>query len=321
MSTRRRSTSTSCFSPNDGAGVSVTALWEAFVQYLAARAPSDWERSEVRRYRQRIHDALDAEFRLMSFYQSGSFQHGTAVTPWSDVDYIARIWFEDRPISSTSVLNQMRELLGAEFAGEVWDLHVDRPAVTLRFNALVTDYEITPAYLLRGSTDGDRVVLIPALGGQWREAAPKAHHMFVAETDQKHNGGVRELARLLKAWKYEHSVPISSFYLEMRCAEYGKNTDSIWTLSALRRIADDLVQAGLAAMNDPTRLVSRITACSSEPNRLSSMTQLGTLKRHLDDAFERYFAAAGMRRELNQSLQAVWGSDFPYCDPYEGQMG
>ena len=47
----------------------------------------------------------------MSFYQSGSFQHGTAITPHSDVDYIARIYFEDKPLSSTMILNNMRKRL------------------------------------------------------------------------------------------------------------------------------------------------------------------------------------------------------------------
>jgi hypothetical protein len=37
--------------------------------------------------------------------------------------------------------------------------------VTLQFMGFVTDYEITPAYLERGSSDEDRVVLIPASGG------------------------------------------------------------------------------------------------------------------------------------------------------------
>lgn len=294
-------------------------LWEGFEQYLNACAPTDWHRAEVRRYRERIFNAMSGAFNVVGMFQSGSFQHGTGVMPWSDVDYMVRIMFTDRPASSTTVLNKMYDVLKQEFAGETWDIHVDRPSVTLRFNALITDYEVTPAYLLRGSEDDDIVFNIPASAGGWREAAPKAHNKFVSRMDTKHNGGVRELARLLKAWKYEKWVPISSFYLEMRAAEYGKNHDSIWTLEALREVVNNAINSNLAAMNDPAGLVSRVSPCSSEGDRTRSLTHLRGLKKNLDDVRTIYFADQPDRYRMNQALQAIWGDTFPYCDPYAMQ--
>ncbi|WP_143657963.1 nucleotidyltransferase domain-containing protein [Embleya scabrispora] len=291
----------------------MTALWQAVDQYLAERAPKDWAKAEVRRYRQRIHEILSAEFRLLSFFQSGSFQHGTAVMPHSDVDYMARIHYEDKPLSSTTILEKMRYILKAKL-WEANSVAVDRPTVTLRFTGIVTNYEITPAYLLRGNSDEKRVVAIPASGGGWREAAPQAHNKFVAKMDSNHLGNVRKIARLLKAWKYEHGVPISSFYLEMRCAEYGKNNDSIWALSALRAIVGRMISTELAAMNDPTQLVSRITAYSSESSRLTAMARLRTLKKNLDTAESSWLSGESRRWEMNQALQAIWGGGFPYCE-------
>ncbi|MCO4239813.1 nucleotidyltransferase domain-containing protein [Pseudarthrobacter raffinosi] len=290
-------------------------LWEGINQYLADRAPKEWEKAEVRRYRQRLHDIFNAKYRLMSFYQSGSFQHGTAITPHSDVDYVARIHFEDRPVSSTTVLNNVRQLLKDELY-EAISVSVSRPTVTVQFPGLVTRYEITPAYLIRGTSDDDRVVSIPAAGGGWREAAPKAHNKFVADVDRQRNGNVRELARLLKAWKYEHGVPISSFYLEMRCAEHGKNNDFIWSLSSLKAIVNRLITTNLAAMNDPTGLVSRISPCSAESSRLTSMARLRDLHKNLDAAYTAWAAGESRRWEMNQALRAIWGTSFPYCDPY-----
>jgi hypothetical protein len=195
-------------------GSSVTTLSEAVQEYLAARAPSDWEKGQGARYKERLNDILDAKFRLMGFFQSGSFQHGTAVTPYADVDYIARIHFEDRPSSSTTILNNMRDLLKTDL-WEARRVYVARPTVTVQFSGILPDYEITPAYLAR-SVDEEQVLLIPASGGGWRESAPKAHLKFVRDIDRKHNGRVRVLARLLKEWKYEHAVPISSFYRRRR---------------------------------------------------------------------------------------------------------
>jgi len=288
----------------------VTALWEGFDRYLAARAPTEAHKAEVRQYRERIREIIAAQYRLMSFYQSGSFQHGTAVMPYSDVDYIARIHYQDRPVSSNTILNNLRDLLKRE----LWEatVSVRRPTVTIEFRGLLPYYEITPAYLERGTTDEDRVALIPSPGGGWREAAPKAHSKIVADVDRKHGGDVREMARLLKAWKYENAVSVSSFYLEMRAAEYGKNHDTVYPFTAIRSIVTTLVNQGLPAMNDPARLVSRVSACSSESARVSAMTDLRKFKRNIDGAHAAWLA--NERYDMNQALQAIWGSGFPYCD-------
>lgn len=290
-------------------------LWEAFDYYVKSKKPSDTHRSEVRRYRERLHALLVTEYRLVGFFQSGSFQHGTAVMPYSDVDYIARINYEDKPQSSTAILNNIRNYLKSEL-WEASDIFVSRPTVTVRFPSILPDYEITPAYLLRGSSDEDRVVEIPAANGGWREAAPQAHNKFVARMDSEHYGDVRELAVLLKSWKYETGAPISSFYLEMRAAEYGKNNDSIWTLSAVRDIVKKLIDTSLPQMNDPTGLVSRISPCSSEVNRAKSLALLRAMRGNLDAAYSCYFSDSSNRWNLNQALQAIWGSSFPYCDTH-----
>jgi hypothetical protein len=291
-------------------GGDLTALWEGFDGYLAARAPTEAHKAEVRRYRERVRETIAQEHRLMGFFQSGSFRHGTAVMPYSDVDYIARIHYADRPGSSNTILNNLRDLLKRE----LWEaaVSVRRPTVTIEFRGLLPYYEITPAYLERGTTDKDLVLLIPAPGGGWREAAPQAHNKIVADLDRRHGGDVREVARLLKAWKYEHSVSISSFYLEMRAAEYGKNHDTVYALTAIRSIVTTLVNQGLPAMNDPARLVSRISACSSESARTSAMTDLRRFKKEIDAACAAWLA--NKRYEMNEALQAIWGSTFPYCD-------
>ena len=291
----------------------MTGLSESVVAYLAAKSPKAWEKAEVAKYRTRLHDVLNREFNLMSFYQSGSFEHGTAITPYADVDYIARIHFQDQPTSSTTILNKMRDLLKSEL-WEADDVYVAQPTVTIQFSGVITYYEITPAYLERNVADDQQVVVIPASGGGWREAAPKAHLKFVRDMDKKHGGGVRRLTRLLKAWKYEHDVPISSFYLEMRAAEHGKNNDSFWILYAVGDVVAKLISTDLAAMNDPAKLVNRITACSSESNRLRALSALKEFRANLTKALAED-NSNGDRWTYNQRLQDIWGTNFPYTDP------
>ena len=69
---------------------------------------------------------------------------------------------------------------------------------------------------------GVSVYDIPGAATGWLDTAPLEHLAYVTEVNSRQNiaGGAKKLARLIKAWKYYNDVPISSFYLEMRAAQY-----------------------------------------------------------------------------------------------------
>lgn len=286
----------------------MTALWEAFDQYLSAVTPSTWERDEVKKYRDRLYKVLDDEFGLTAFFQSGSFSTGTGIATRSDVDYFARIPWDQRPQSSTTALTKVREVLQRDL-WEATSVSVSRPTVTVVLPGVLAYYEIVPAYYERSGADEQNVFLIPGPNGTWIESAPKAHQRYVRESNDKHNGSVKSLARLLKAWKYEHSVPISSFYLEMRAAAYGKANDQVFYLTSMLEIIKTLIQSDLAAMNDPTGLVKPIRPCSSETNRAASLRALKTARDDLIAARDAWMINNFWG--LSTGLQRVFGYTFP----------
>ena len=286
----------------------MTALGEAFDQYLSAVTPSTWERDAVAKNRPRLYEVLDAEFDLLAFFQSGSFSNGTGISGHSDVDYFARIPYDQRPQSSTTALNKIRDVLKRDL-WEASSVNVSRPTVTVVLPGVLSFYEIVPAYFERSDGEDSNVFLIPGPNGTWIESAPKVHLRYVRESNDKHNGKVKGLARLLKAWKYQHSVPVSSFYLEMRAAAYGKANDEVDYLIALLRIISALVQSNLAAMNDPTRLVKPIQPCSSEVNRATTLRALRTAQDDLVAAGEAVLNDD--RWGQSAALQRIFGYTFP----------
>src|SRR5262249_27061725 len=78
----------------------------------------------------------------------------------------------------------------------------------------------------------------------------------------------------VKVWKYERNVPISSCYLEMRTAKHMQGESSYSPLWDLYLTLSKMEDAKLAAMNDPTGLGSRFTACSSESNKADALSNL-----------------------------------------------
>ncbi len=105
---------------------------------------------------------------------------------------------------------------------------------------------------------------------------PKDHNAYVNEVNKKHSGGAKKLARLAKVWKYKRLVPVSSCYLEMRAAKYADDESSWFMPVDLHEYLKHLQTIELAAMNDPTGLGSRFTACSSESTREDALSKLAT---------------------------------------------
>ena len=87
---------------------------------------------------------------------------------------------------------------------------------------------------------------------------------------------LKQLARLLKVWKCERSVPVSSCYLEMRAAKHMDEQSAYIPVWDVYMVLDDLETYSLAAMNDPTGLGARFTACSSDATKRDAMSKLST---------------------------------------------
>jgi hypothetical protein len=129
--------------------------------------------------------------------------------------------------------------------------------------------EVVPGY-----PDGTGYVIADPSTDGWMKTYPKDHNEYVNRVNDKHSGAVKRLARQVKVWKYLRNAPVSSCYLEMRVAKHMEDEtyySPLWDLhQSLKKIQD----AGLAAMNDPTGLGARFTACSSEANRQDAMSKL-----------------------------------------------
>jgi hypothetical protein len=105
---------------------------------------------------------------------------------------------------------------------------------------------------------------------------PKDHNAYVNDVNKKHSGSAKKLARLAKVWKYKRYGPLSSCYLEMRAAKYADGESSWWMPIEVHTYLKHLQTVELAAMNDPTGLGSRFTACSSNSGREDALSKLGT---------------------------------------------
>lgn len=260
-------------------------MTQTATQYLASLTstytPSANQFDGARGHRNSIETRLEATFGLYELFETGSLKHGTGVAGHSDADYVASLK-GIRPTSEWTTLNKVKADLQVRFPHT--DIVVRRPAVVCRFSDGTV--EVTPAYPAYTTSRDRDGYWIPDPTGGWMKAHPKDHNAYVNEANKKHSGAAKKLARQVKVWKYERSVPVSSCYLEMRAAKYASDETSYFPVLDLYYFLNRLLGHQLAAMNDPSGLSSRFTATSSDAAKTEALSKLTTAVNRARKAYE-----------------------------------
>ncbi len=249
---------------------------EGFEEFLTRLTPTEPQRAASAKHRESVKSALEAKLTVNRFFETGSFTHGTGVRGYSDVDVFASLG-GGRPESSYTALTRVQEAMSERFPTTT--VVIDRPAVKIKFAGGQETWEVIPAFLTNKGGEGQLVYDIPgpSIGSGWIDSAPDVHLSYVNECNEKPSRGkAKALARLIKAWKYYRNVPISSFYLEMRCAQHVALQTTYIHVWDVCQVLEKLEGHELAAMNDPKGASGRFDACSSDAKREDALSKLTT---------------------------------------------
>lgn len=262
--------------------------WGQTQTFLARLTPSEAERAAGAGHRATVRVALEKRLTVSTFSEIGSFSHGTGVRGYSDIDVLVSLG-DERPDSSYTALEWVKDALKTRFP--LTHVAIRRPAVEVRFGGGYETWEIVPGFMTARGRRDQYVYDIPgpSAGSAWIDSAPKEHLAYVNECNKKPNtGNAKALARLVKAWKYYNNVPVSSFYLEMRCAQYVSAQATYIHAWDLCLLLEQLHRNGLATMNDPSHASRGIAACSSDFSRRDALSKLSTAVRRARKALEAY---------------------------------
>lgn len=281
---------------------------QAFDEFLARLAPPDLERQARAQHREGVEKALKSSIDVGRFYEVGAFGNGTGIRKHCAVDLLVSIKGA-KPGSSDTALEWVKHALAANFPNT--RVRVSRPAVVVEFANGDETWKLIPAFSAGRSDDNVHVYEIPGPQTGWMESAPEAHLKYVDEinTVGKISGGAKKLARLAKAWKYYNEVPVSSFYLEMRAAEYMSGEEThipLWDICGLLRKLD---QISLAPMKDPKTVAGQFDACSSTATHeeaISKLRRSSNRARKATEAFHKEDMA-----EVFYYLDQLFGGNFP----------
>lgn len=281
---------------------------EGFDEFLRRLTPTQANRDAGAGHRASVKAALESRLKVLNFFETGSFSHGTGIRGLSDID--ALVSLGDKPASSYTALTRVKEALEARFPRT--PIKIRRPAVVVEFGGGYETWEIIPGYLTGRGGDDHMVYDIPGpnAGAAYIDSAPRSHNAYVNEANLKPSkGNAKALARLIKAWKYYCNAPVSSFYLEMRAAQHVKGIDTyihVWDVCLL---LESLNSHALAGMNDPSGATGRITPCSSDAKRDDALSKVDTAAGRARKALEAQ--RAGKVDTAFYYLDLLFGGHFP----------
>lgn len=280
---------------------------QGFEDFLSKLKPRTTESDAAKSHRASIESCLKNNYGLKRFVRIGSFGNWTSISRHSDVDYLACLPTNQLTQVSTPTLVKVRGALDNRFPNT--GVAVSCPAVVVPFGTRKSEItEIVPADYV-GESNGFKVYEIADCGGGWMKASPDAHNAYVRDVDNRLGGKVKPLIRFLKAWKFFRSVPISSFYLELRVAKYASDEKVIVYDIDVRNVLKLLWDRQLADMQDPMGVSGYIPACKSAAMRADALSKLETALTRADKA--RGAATSEKISEAFDWWRLLYNDEFP----------
>ena len=283
-----------------------------FATLLGWATPSTPQVRSYEAHRTSVTSTLKANLETVEIGLMGSYERGSAVGGFSDIDLLAvvkmsEIKWGDSWKSSTAVMQTVRKSLLARFPGT--DVGRDGQAVVVRFADGEDPVDVVPAAYVGPGPSNYPTYAIPDGEGNWMKTAPQAHNRYI----ELRNGGGKlpNVARIAKWWRISRDVeiPLSGFHVEMLLASEGICTGVKSYAECFADLLGVLQRRGCAALQDPLGVSGYIRAAASQSQRDQLIASVAWSAERARRAIE-----AERQRDLQEAYR-LWGLVFKGAFP------
>lgn len=107
------------------------------------------------------------------------------------------------------------------------NIHRNMQSVSFTLDSYDWNFDIVPAFMTTEDIFGKSYYLIPDGYGNWMKTDPRIDRARVTRINQKNNGRILDIIRIIKYWQRRATMPsISSYLLENIVLEYYENNNS-----------------------------------------------------------------------------------------------
>ncbi len=209
-------------------------------------------------------------------------------------------------LNSTKVINRFISKLSRINDYSKAEMHKNHEAATLKLKSYDWNFDIVPCFYCSGD-----FYLIPDGNGNWKKTDPRVDNDRTTNINQKHNGKLLSLIRLVKFWNYRHiTYTIGSYMLECMILNRYENMitpDDWWIDLQFRDTMNYLSTAIYSDVYDPKGIQGNINDFTySEKSSISEAFTKAYIKSKEAAALEH-----DSQREAIKKWRDVFGPHFP----------
>lgn len=206
-------------SADDGWAAHRTAAFDDLEKQLAIAEHA--QRDVVLRHLAAIETELTAALEPCTAFLTGAYLRGTVIAPLkaADIDVFVPLGMRYANYSASRLVDKVhRTLIDAYAKNRVRtaarpEIQANGHGVRMQFRDMQADVVAVFA------CDGGGYRIPNWMTNQYFSTDPARHIALWSEADAAHNGRLKPLMRLLKAWNREHGTFFRSFHLEALCRE------------------------------------------------------------------------------------------------------
>lgn len=246
-----------------GGNIMASTVNSAFMEFMKDKVNLNSEKTKIARTSRdnlinNIHD-LGSKNDFFNLYNNidvsfGSFSRRTKIRPLDDIDimiglhadsstyleigteikiYVNNIYspqykccnYNTNILNSTIVINRFISELDKLNDYKKAETHKNGAAATLQLKSYDWNFDIVPCFITKEDFQGKDYYLIPDGKGNWQKTDPRIDRYRVIALNQKHNGLMLDIIRLVKYWNKRPTMPsMKSYTLECLILQFFDST-------------------------------------------------------------------------------------------------
>ncbi len=194
-------------------------------------------------------------------------------------------------------------------------MKLNKQAAVLNLTSYTWSFDIVPCFFTSEDSYGKTYYIIPDGNGDWMKTDPRIDRDRVTNVNQKHNGNVLNVIRIMKYWNKRPTMPsMQSYLIENMILDYYESISDIASAYVDIEITNVLAYINThihLSVNDPKGIQGDINNLSYEERNKIQNRSYNDYYKAID---ARNFETDKDYKSSINKWREIFGTDFPEYD-------
>jgi len=281
-------------------------IFKSFEELKANLEITGLQHSTVSTRHQNVRKVIENEMNVLDSFLTGSYSRHTMIAPLSEADIDIFIilnpsYYEEA--GQANLLDRVKQVLLKTYT-KTPKISRNGQAVTITFTDFVVD--VVPAFNRRGGG-----FLIPnSIKKEWISTDPKTHVEIMSNENDRHDGNLVPIVKMIKGWNRNINHAFVSFYLELLALKIFKSVPILDYPSGMKYFFDKgREEIKYKEVKDPVEYGGQINGLDNVSNVDEAVSRFETAYDRAKKAEE--YEQGGYTEYAINEWRKIFGDYFP----------